>query len=321
MRIDTHHHVIPPAFRTWAEEHGHGVGGGIMTHWPAWTAAEASAVMDSIDVQAGVASLPLPSDWLTDETTATKISRQVNDFFAELARDYPDRWGFFAYLPLPFLDAALAEATRTLDELGADGVFLMARSGDRYLGDPTYEPLFAELGRRGTVVLTHPQDLPGPVPDGVVSGITDFMLDTTRTGLSLVRSGTMRRYPDLKVILPHAGGFLPYIATRTQAILPPFSAPVSAESPTTTAALMGDLRRFYFDTAAPPSPYATPTLLAFADHSHLLFGTDYAILPATGLPWLMEAYENDPYLDDTLRAAIDRENALALFPNLATRLP
>jgi predicted TIM-barrel fold metal-dependent hydrolase len=315
-RIDTHHHVIPPSFRAWTADRGLGVHGGVISAWPQWTAEEGLAMMDTIGVQTGVASVPLPGHWFRDEAEAAKVVPPINDFLAELTRGNPDRYGFFAYLPLPYVDLALAEAERALDELGADGVMLMARAGDRYLGDPEFEPLFAELGRRGTVVFTHPAELPGQTPDGVIAGLTDFLLDTTRAGVRLVMSGTMRRHPDLKVILPHGGGFLPYVASRARGVLPPFAPPAGPDAPTTVEELDADLRRFYFDTALPPSPYGTPSLLAFADHTHLLFGTDYAIAPPPMVQMVTDTYDADPYLDAPLRAAIDHDNALALFPRL-----
>ena len=95
------------------------------------------------------------------------MARAVNDEGAELAKDHPDRFGFFATVPLPAVDAAATEAEPGARRAGADGVILLAHSGDTYLGQPGQADLFAELDRRRAVVLVHPGPLPGPAVPGI----------------------------------------------------------------------------------------------------------------------------------------------------------
>ncbi|HEY4017707.1 MAG TPA: amidohydrolase family protein [Pseudonocardiaceae bacterium] len=120
------------------------------------------------------------------------------------------------------------------------------------------------------------------------------MADTTRAAQRLITSGTMHRHPGLRVILPHGGGYLPYIGTR--------------------------LARFYYDTAQPTSPSATPSLLGYAGPDRILYGTDYALAPAWIFGVVNELIDADPVLTDPLRAAMYRENALRLLPSVAARL-
>jgi predicted TIM-barrel fold metal-dependent hydrolase/heme-degrading monooxygenase HmoA len=313
-RIDVHHHVMPDAVRDWLVSHG------CMppnpAFWPPfmrWSLDEALTTMDLADIQLGVVSATIPSTFFSSAIEAAELARLANESLADLVAAHPTRFGLFAYLPLPFVDAALAELEYALDTLGADGVILMAHAGDTYLGDPMFEPIFAELARRSTVVLVHPFNLPScgalPMPAFVV----DFMADTTRAAVSLMTSGTLDRYPDLTVILPHSGGILPYEAARLT-LAQALGCGLDAET------VARALRRFYYDTAAPMSPYATPTLLAAAGEEQILYGSDYNAVPPRVVTDGLAALVDDPVLSAAQIAKIGRLNALRLLPTVARRL-
>ncbi|WP_242911156.1 amidohydrolase family protein [Actinomadura terrae] len=312
-RIDTHHHALPPAMRRWAIDHGllPPEGG---PRWGNWDLAKTLDTMDAVGIQTGVASAPAPPTAFRDRELAASGARVFNESLAELVRDHPTRFGFFAYLPLLHVDLAVKEAAYALDELGADGVLLMANADGRYLGDPVFEPLFAELDRRSAVVFTHPVGLADarPVP-GIEEWIADFMLDTTRTALSLIGAGTLDRHKRLSVILSHAGGFLPYIGGRVE------HAGRVGEGPNPEA-FRRAVRRFYYDTAMPASPYSTPTLLAATGHKQLLYGTDWPQVLAPEVARAAKLLDDDPTLNAKAHAAVNRGNALRLLPTLARRL-
>ncbi|WP_084265775.1 amidohydrolase family protein [Actinomadura macra] len=312
-RIDTHHHALPPAMRRWAVEHGllPPEGG---PRWADWDLARTLDTMDANGTAAGVASAPAPAEAFRDRKLAQSGTRVFNESMADLVREHPTRFGFFAYLPLLHVDVALQETAYALDELGADGVLMMANADGRYLGDSAFEPLFAELDRRRAVVFTHPVGLADarPLP-GIEEWVADFMLDTTRTALSLITAGTLDRHKRISVILPHAGGFLPYLGGRVE------QAGRLGEGPRPEA-FRRAVRRFYYDSAMPASPYATPTLLAVAGHRRLLYGTDWPQVPAGEVGRTTALLDHDPALDAGAHAAVNRENALRLLPTLARRL-
>ncbi|MER6143190.1 amidohydrolase family protein [Streptomyces sparsogenes] len=313
-RIDTHHHALPDAMRAWAVEAGllPPEGG---PDWARWTLRETLEVMDANHIAAGVASAPVPSAAFRDRAVAKEGVRVFNESLAELVADHPTRFGFFAGVAMAHIDLAIEQAAYALDRLGADGVIMMTSTGGRYLGDPAFDPLFAELNRRRAVVFVHPQGLPegGTELPGVSEAIGDFPLDTTRAALNLIATGTLDRYPDLSVILSHAGGFLPYVAGRA------LSAGRQGEGPRPEAVRRA-LARFHYDTALPMSPYATPTLLAAADPTRILYGTDWPARPAREVGAVTADFDHDPALDDRARRRIQRDNALRLLPRLAARL-
>ena len=125
----------------------------------------------------------------------------------KLLRPGPVALAFFATLTLPDVEGAINELNYAMDQLHADGVILLANAGGIYLGDKLFDPLLAELNRRGSVVFIHPGYLPGPEIPGVPPFVADFLLDTTRAVAKLYISAAFIKYPYIKYILAHGGGF------------------------------------------------------------------------------------------------------------------
>jgi 6-methylsalicylate decarboxylase len=301
QRIDVHQHVVPPGYAAWLRSKGiHEAGG---RELPSWSSEDALGVMDDHGIAAAIVSVSTPGVHLDPnnrrDASARAMAREVNEFTARLAHDQPRRFGFFTSLPLPDVDGALEEATYAFDHLGASGVILLANTHGRYLGAPDDEPLLAELNRRCAVVFVHPSTLPGPRAEGVPPFAADFLLDTTRAAYRLVQSGAVRRYPNLKIILAHAGGFVPYASHR-------LAAAISVETQRSPLEVLDDLSSFYFDTALSGSPAALPSLLAFAKPGHVLFGSDWPFAPAIAVTYFSSQLDAYPALDADGHAAIDR---------------
>ena len=266
--------------------------------------------MDQHEIAGAIFSISTPGVRLDPSergvAEARAMARRVNEFAAETGCAHPHRFGFFATLTLPDVDGALAEAAYAFDVLGADGVVLLANTHGRYLGEPADEPLLAELDRRGAVVFVHPSTLPSPPVAGIPPFAADFLLDTTRAAFRLVQSGAMSRYRKLKIILSHAGGFVPYASHRLIVTL----LMSGGRSP---AELLEDFRSFYFDTALSGSPAALPSLLAFAKPGHVLYGSDWPFAPTTAASYFTSQLDEYTALDAAGHRALDRDNALALF--------
>ncbi|MFF3885632.1 amidohydrolase family protein [Streptomyces sp. NPDC001914] len=306
-RIDVHQHLLPPRYTAWLERKGIGEAGGRAL--PAWSPERAVALMDEHGIGTGVLSLSTPGTHLGDGAEAREMARSVNEYAAECVKDRPDRFGFPATAPLPDVDAATGEVVHALDELGADGVTLLGNADGTYLGDPSQEPLFAELDRRSAVVFVHPSVLPAPPVPGIPPFAVDFLLDTTRAATNLVLHDIPRRYPNLRIVLAHGGGFLPYAAHRIAAAL-------FAETGRDPGELLDDLASFYFDTALTASPASLPSLLAFARPGHVVYGSDWPFAPDLAVAYFGAMLAEYADLDEATRAAVDSGNALRLFPRL-----
>jgi 6-methylsalicylate decarboxylase len=199
-----------------------------------------------------------------------------------------------------------------LDALQADGVILLGNYGEKYLGDSVFEPLWAELDRRKSVVFVHPA-LPLPPVAGVAGPLVDYPFDTTRTAVQLVLNGIVDRYAGVRIILAHAGGFVPYASHRFAELAHVFRP--DAAKPTD---ILASFRRFYFDTALSSSPAALPTLKSFAERSRILFGTDFPFAPADVVASFTAKLDTYDDLTAEEHTAINHDNAWTLFPRLAS---
>ncbi|MBU9764253.1 amidohydrolase [Mycobacterium sp. TNTM28] len=307
-RIDTHHHMIPPIYRKALQQAGIDEAGG--RAMPDWSPEGSLHTMAELDVATAVLSVSTPgTTFLQNPADAAALATDVNDYGAELVASRPDRFGFFATVPMPHVDAAVAESVRALDQLNADGIVLLANNSGTYLGEDGQDDLWAALDARSAVVFIHPADLPGPAVPGVVPFAADFLLDTTRAAYLLVRNGVRRKYPNIKFILSHAGGFVPYASHR-------MAVAIMGDTGRSPADSLDDFASFYFDTALSSSAAALPTLLAFAKPGHITFGSDWPFAPLPASQLFAAGLDTYAGLNAQAHNEIDRTNALALFPRL-----
>ena len=205
LRIDTHHHLIPPDYRKALQKAGIAEAGGRAL--PDWSVDASLQAMAELDVGTAILSVSTPgTTFLPSPADAAALARDVNDHTAALVAAQPDRFGFFATVPMPHVDIAVAEAVRALDDLNADGIVLLANNAGTYLGQDGQDALFTALNDRSAVVFIHPSELPGPIVPGVAPFAADFLLDTTRAAYLLVRHGIRTSYPRIKFILSHEIG-------------------------------------------------------------------------------------------------------------------
>ena len=267
--------------------------------------------MDANGIQTALLSLSCPGVYFGDAGEARDLARRCNEFSAELKDKYPDRFGMFAVLPMPFTELACREAVHALDVLRADGVALLGSTAGKFLGDPGLDELMAELDRRQTVLFVHPnlhsssETLDLKLPGFFI----EFLCDTTRAAVNLIVSGTVERYPNIRWILAHAGGFLPYIAWRIS--LANLMTEFAEKAP---QRILTYVRRFYYDTALSPSPYAMAALKELVDPSHILFGSDFPFAPAPLTAMQTRALDQSTIWNDACGRGINRGNVLSLFP-------
>lgn len=314
-RIDIHSHILPPDYMAYIERNG-----GLLEdsmRLPPWDEQEALRFMDRAEIKWSLVSVSSPHPYYSDDAAeGIAVCHRINEFCGELVSRHPDRFKFTAVIPLPDVDAALREAVYALDELGASGVKLASNSRGQYLGAGELAPLYEELNRRKAVINLHPHR-PAPMNDGVFSArvipLFEFLCDTTRTVLDMIGGGVLDRYPDLKIIVPHCGAFLPSIADRASGLLPHMHSLGLLED---EIRVKDALARLYYDTAGNPVPDLLPLLLKIAPPEHILYGCDYPFTPADGC--LAGGNALDAFLENTpelspYREAILFKNAEKLF--------
>ena len=161
-RIDTHHHVYPPAYLAQERERIQKTTHALFARLLEWTPARAVEIMDKNGIATAIASISAPGIWFGDAALARRTARECNEYCARLSSDHAGRFGQFAAIPLPDVDGSLREIEYALDVLEANGIALMTNYEDKWPGDPSFAPVFDELNRRGAVVLfpSHRRELP-----------------------------------------------------------------------------------------------------------------------------------------------------------------
>ncbi|OCK82024.1 amidohydrolase 2 [Lepidopterella palustris CBS 459.81] len=315
-KIDVHHHVYPPEYTKALED-----AGGDPSGWsiPGWTLSADHAIKTSTRTRTAILSITAPGPSIAGNATAsTALARKCNEFCAKIRNDDPKAYGFFACLP-DILDAqaeAIEEIKYGLDVLKADGVVLYTRygAGHTYLGDEKLVPVWEELNMRKTVVFVHPthsvdtvlvnKSLPQPM--------IDYPHETGRTAMDLISQKRTVQFPDVKIILSHAGGTLPFLIDRVAGLMPfaPFDVGISTE------AIYAEARKFYFDTALSGGEPVMRTLLELAEKDHVLFGSDFPNAPTEGIEYFTKRLEGLA-VEKTVMESICFGAARKLFPRLA----
>ncbi len=279
-QIDLHCHMIPDSYLEAIKTHGMEMDEGFPI--PAWDAEEHLKFMDEAGIQTSVLTMPAPQPYFGDGTESAFICRQFNEEAAALKALYPGRFLFCAALPLPDVDRALEEARYALEVLGADGVKLASNSYGQYLGDEELEPLMGYLNSRKAVIITHPHK-PSAANEKLISAVPlasyEYLAETTRAILNMVEHDVLVRYPDLRVVVPHCGSFLPNALPRFKGLLPVmvkqgYMKPVDVDA---------NLSRLYYDLAGAATDDAIESLLTVTEPSHILYGSDYPYVAATAL--------------------------------------
>jgi predicted TIM-barrel fold metal-dependent hydrolase len=313
-RIDVHHHILPPNFVSALNSLSIPWTGG--PEVPSWSLQQAHDMMGAMGIDAAVASPSPGVYWGGDTAFAVKLARETNEFVADVVRDDPEHFGGFATVPLPDVDASLEELEYAYDTLGLDGVVLYTSQGDRYLGDRSYDRFFEELDWRKAIVFIHPTTIP-PGADAtgltIPFGVAEFTFDTTRAVMNMLYSGTLERYPSIRYIVSHAGGTIPYLAWRIAGAS--YLPELRDRAPKTDGLAL--LQKLYYDTALSTSEFVFGALKEFVPMSQVLFGSDFPYIGPAVLQAERYGLENSKVLDDAARAAIDRGNALTLFPRFA----
>ena len=270
--VDVHCHIVPKAYIGYLEKHNATLDDGFPI--PSWDAEKHLRWMDEAGIRTSVLTLPAPQPMFGTPEENAAIVRQCNEECAALKAKYPGRFLFCATLPLPDVEAAIKEAIYALDTLGADGVKLATNAAGQYLGDPELDTLMSLLNERKTLIIIHPHK-PSAVNEQLVAAVPmasyEYLAETTRALFNLLSRNVLVRYPDVRMVVPHCGSFLPGALPRFRSLLPVMvkqglMQPVDVDA---------QLSRLWFDLAGAPTDEALDALLTITTPDHLLYGSDY----------------------------------------------
>jgi 6-methylsalicylate decarboxylase len=298
--IDVHSHFVPPELKAATKP---------APPLLAWNLSQHLENMDAAGVQRAILSITTPGVAIEGAAGQTLL-RKCNDYGANLVAGHPQRFGHFVHLKLDDPGNALAELAYGLDQLKAQGVGVFTNYHEKWLGDPAFDPVFAELERRRALVYVHP--IAASCCSGIIPEFSDAMIeyqsDTTRAIASYIYRGAARRFPNVKMIWSHAGGTMPYLIERfdvaDRAQLYKDSAPQGFRA---AAA------KFYYDIAQTSNAVTTGALRQVIPVDHIVFGTDYPFrTPSEHVAQL----ESSKVFSPTELAQLYRGNVMRDLPTL-----
>jgi predicted TIM-barrel fold metal-dependent hydrolase len=306
-RIDVHHHCYPKAWfaRFRSQLLASDSDPDVVKNWSPEKNIEH---MDRNGIATGIASLGNPAARSGDVAESRSLARGANEVMAQMARDYPGRFGVFAAIPLPDPEGSIKEIEYAYDVLKVDGIGLLTSYGDKWPGDRAFEPVFAELNRRKAIVFIHPAvaNCCRGLQPGIPASAAEYPFDEVRCIMSLLFSGTFSKYADIRFIFTHAGGPLPVLAARLEQQMR--HPEIAARIPN---GLPYEFKKLYYEVAnSTVSPSAMAALTALVPDSQLLFGTDF---PYVEMEKTIDGLAGLGYTPEVVRA-INRDNAERLFP-------
>jgi predicted TIM-barrel fold metal-dependent hydrolase len=311
-RIDVHFHLIPQFYKHAVYEAG---GGPAIGRYPEWSPERALELMDASGIEVALTSLAQPGVQFGDRQKSCALARRCNDYAAELNARWPRRFGAFATVPMGDAGDSIAEIDHSYGQLKLNGVCLFASYGGKFLGDPVFDPVLATLNERDAVVFIHPalhpssRDLDLPWPGFMM----EYLFDTTRAVVNLVFGGAIERFPRIRFVLPHAGGVVPYFAWRLSV-----SPMIDARQPQLSRdEVYARLKHFWYDNALAPTEQTMACLREVSLPEQIVFGSDWPFANANVIAEAVKTYEAVTSISPAQRAAIDRGNALSLFPQFA----
>jgi aminocarboxymuconate-semialdehyde decarboxylase len=285
--IDFHNHYYPPAYLD-ALERGpstvritRDAAGNPTLHYPGdYNVAVPGhrdidyreQVLREAGVDTQVITLTTPGTHVEEPAVAVALARLVNDAFARVVADKKGRFTALATLPLNDPAASVTELRRAMGQLGMRGAMLFSNVNGTPLYDARYARLYEVANELGAVLYIHPTN---PVSVEAMQEywlmpLVGFLFDTTLAAAGLVFSGVVEKFPDIRWVLGHLGGAIPYLAERLDRgyhAFPECRANIAQEP-------SKYLKRFYFDTVN-FDPHAIELAIEFAGPDHILAGSDY----------------------------------------------
>lgn len=284
--IDVHHHVFPP---------DHAV--------HKWDIQSDIAAME----RCGVTDVYLSCPLVTDSSTA----HSFNEYMASQVKVCPEHYKMLGALPYDNVNAALDEISYILDDLGAPGFGLNTHNHDIYMGDDSLDVIFEELNRRQAVIVLHPCHKRHSRNEKILftgnDSVYEYTFDTTRAVMDFVFKDKVRRWPDIRWIMPHAGGTIPFLAHR-MSISGRWGCIEQHEDE-----IMDILKSFYYDLALNNCELNYSFLKGFVGADHLLFGSDYPAGNEAMLSDDLKELDRTEVFSETEKTAILSGNVGRLF--------
>ncbi|GAF37217.1 amidohydrolase family protein [Lentilactobacillus farraginis] len=303
-KIDVHTHYLPAGYVAALKQHIAGNPDGWPT--PEWQVDDTLGFMKQNGIGYSVLSLSSPHINFNDKAETLRLAEEANQLGGDLTTKYPDQLGYFATLPFPYEAESVDAIKKAFDQYHALGVTVPTNSRGVYFGSPSLDKVYQELNDRHAIVTMHPNEpssLPQNVNFDLPIPLMGFFMDTTMTFMNLLKYRFFERFPDIKLIVPHAGAFMGILTDRVaEYVKSAYDADIYAV-----------MKHVYFDTAGAVLPRQLPTLLTLADENHILYGSDIPYTALESSAKLQQKIADTDALTDLQKQKIFHDNATQLL--------
>ncbi|MBC2327757.1 amidohydrolase family protein [Listeria booriae] len=310
-KIDLHAHYLSPGYKKFLHDYFDDLGDGVKT--PAYEIETTLDIMSQTNIDYSVISISSPHPNTSEKESTIALIQEVNSYGALQQATYPDKIGFFASLPIPYIQASLETIDTALDEQHAIGFTLPTNARGVYLGDARLDAIMAKLNARSAIVAIHPNEpwtrdknVAGEIP----TPIMEFFFDTTRTVMNMLQNEIFTRYPNIRFIIPHGGAVLSLLVERVGL--------AQALNPALTDAqvnLKDVMKNLYFDVAGFVLPQQLPALMDFIDVEKIVYASDTPYTPTSAVLNLAKVLEDTDLYSAEFKQKLFFENAQKLLQN------
>ena len=230
--------------------------------------------MEDLGIGVSILSHGMPGPELLDGAEADDWASRINDHLAEVIHAYPGKFAAWTTLGWGDTERTIAEIDRCVNQLGFKGIYLFSNINQRTLDTKEFWPVYQYIESLDVPMDMHPTapiNMNGIDHRPLVPGMA-FMFDTTLATVRMVMSGLFQEHPNLKLIVPHTGGFVPFIRGRVGRMIDAWTSPESWADLDDTSQVSFD--KIYVDTVA-HSPDALEYCYKMYGAERLLYGTDH----------------------------------------------
>ncbi len=309
---DIHQHYIPECYKQALLKHGINGSESDGLPLPKYSVEEQLKFMDNFNIKTAYISLSSPHPYWNDKKETINIIRQINNEGYNIVKKYPKRFKLLATLPLSNVEESIKEIDYAYDILNAVGIKLPTNAGGIYLGEKYFEPIFEKLNERKAVIVLHPvsqTEIPDTIFKGYPPAVVQYLQETTLTVMNIILSGTLEKYPNIKIVIPHGGALLCALADRLEAMQGLLELKAGKKLPS----VKETLSKFYYDLAGFPVPNQLYGLLNITNSEHLLYGSDYPYASEQYIQPQKEKLEKTKLLTKKQKNKIFKGNVEQLF--------
>ncbi|ALC09906.1 amidohydrolase family protein [Lactiplantibacillus plantarum] len=308
-KIDVHAHYLSPGYKKFLKDQFNDMGDGVKT--PDYSIDTTLSIMDKTKIDYSIISISSPHINTGEASGTLELANEVNDYALTQHRKYAKKIGFFASVPMPYVDESVQVINQVAKTGQAAGFTLPTNSRGTYLGDPKLDPMMQALDDAHAIVALHP-NAPGIVDSNVnptvPQPILEFFFDTTRTVVNMLVNGIFTRYPNIQFIIPHAGAVLPLVANRI-----PLARSLNPDLKPEQLDIQSVMGQQYFDVAGMVLSQQLPALLELIDPDKLLYASDTPYTPTPVVLDLASRLETTDLLSQPMKQKMFNQNARKLF--------